>query len=346
MKSTNGQILPLALVLIFVLALLWVMLLNVGKLVKDRIQMQIASDTAVQSACAYRARGLNIAGLLNSWLGVPILGIGIPQASWWMAPPHAIDAGIAKQSIDEVLDTFHEAEKYMTADQKMNGEKIMKGLLRGLLSLIQFSYDTHPKEDPNYAQKQRDFIESVIDVQERYVKSYGGGKAREKAREIARAQGVDDIYIPRGQFSLGLARNKGLIWYLGTLHVWLLEEPEFPILATPYLPINEDDDPTKRWYEQGPGRSFQRQSVRLYSFRRPKSPSNGAFPLGQSVFNMKMPYLYAVASARVYNPDGPMFPTRQQGEGFMGGLSAKTAYDDASNGWHAQLSPIGGIYDH
>src|SRR5207302_6473885 len=109
MKSTSGQILPLALVLILVLAMLWVMLLNVGKLVKDRIQMQIASDTAVLSACAYRARGLNIAGLLNSWLGEPIAGIGIPQASWWPALPHPLGKRVAQQSIDDILETYHEA---------------------------------------------------------------------------------------------------------------------------------------------------------------------------------------------------------------------------------------------
>src|SRR3990170_3981751 len=69
--TLRGQILPLALVLIMGMALVWVMVINVGKLIKDRIQVQIAADAAVQSACAVRARGLNAIGRMNSWLGTP-----------------------------------------------------------------------------------------------------------------------------------------------------------------------------------------------------------------------------------------------------------------------------------
>lgn len=82
MKSRQGQILPPALAMILTMALIWVTVINVGKLVKDRIQLQIAADTAVQSAGAIRARGLSTIGRMNSWLGTPDLGIGLPKAAW------------------------------------------------------------------------------------------------------------------------------------------------------------------------------------------------------------------------------------------------------------------------
>lgn len=83
MKHTNGQILPIALVLILITSLFWVMIINVGMLIKNRIQLQIAADTSVQSACAIRARGLSSIGRLNSWLATPELGIGFPDSAWW-----------------------------------------------------------------------------------------------------------------------------------------------------------------------------------------------------------------------------------------------------------------------
>jgi hypothetical protein len=343
-RSNRGQILPLALVSVLLLALLWVMLLNVGKLIKDRIQMQIAADTAVQTACAYRARGLNIIGVLNSWLGVPVFGIGTPLTSWWAAPGHEMDQDVVKQSVSDLKKAAEEMQKFATSNSQVQGERILTGILRGLMMMIDFCYDTHPDAQPNFAQKQKNFIEAVIQVQENYLKSYGGGWAKFKAQEIAQAQGADDIYIPKGLLSLGLNRNKGLIWYLSTLHVWYAAYPEYPVVIAPFTPINDDEGPTKRWLEQSP--TFYRQSVRLYAFRRPDSKFNGPFPLGGSLFDVQMPYLYSAAAARVYNPDGPMFPTHDEGDGFFGGMSAGREYSRASNGWHTQLVPIGGLYDH
>lgn len=330
--------------MILITALLWVSLLNIGKLIKDRIQMQIAADTAVMSANAYRARALNIAGVLNDWLGTPGVGIGTPFSSWWPTPGHRMGKDVVKQTINDFKDSFGKAKRYMSGDQREQVTGVLEFLLQGLLKMVLLAYDTHPKAEPVYALKQKDFIESVIRVQEDYVKSYGGGKAFEKAREVARLQGADDIYTPKGSFTLGLQRNKGPIWYLGTLHLWFVKNPKFPILIAPWFPINENDDPTKRWYEQGP--HFNRKSMRLYAFRRPSSKWNGTFPLGRNVLNIQMPYLYSVAAGRVYNPDGPMFPRASTSNSFTAGMSASTEYKHARNGWRSQLTPVGGLYAH
>jgi hypothetical protein len=83
MNREHGQILPLGLVFILVMTLFWVMVINIGMLIKSRIQLQIAADTAAQSACAIKARALSSIGRMNSWLGTPAAGIGIPKTAWW-----------------------------------------------------------------------------------------------------------------------------------------------------------------------------------------------------------------------------------------------------------------------
>ncbi len=279
MKSSHGQILPLALVLILIMALFWIMVINVGKLVKDRIQLQIAADTSAQTACAIRARGLNAIGRMNSWLGTPGLGIGTPKAAWW----------------------------------------------------------------PDAARLQKYSVTIIRDLQEAYNRAYGGGRAAELVRGLARRQGADGIYVPAGSYSLRLQRNRGPIWYLSTRHIIVYGVP----VPVPFLPVPqlmEEDPSTKRWYEQGP--RFYKKSLRLYVYRRAHSPFNGPFPLGRNLLGIQMPDLYAVAAARVYNTKGPMFPKASETEGFFGGVAAQKAYKRASQCWQSQLVPVGGIYEH
>jgi hypothetical protein len=83
MMGNRGQVLPLALILVFIMGLMWITVINIGVLIKTRIQMQIIADTAAQSACAIRARALSSIGRMNSWLGTPVLGIGTPMEAWW-----------------------------------------------------------------------------------------------------------------------------------------------------------------------------------------------------------------------------------------------------------------------
>ncbi len=342
MMSDRGQILPMAMVMTLLLALFWVMLLNVGKLITDRVQMQIAADTAVQSACAIRARALNSVGLMNAWLGIPGFAIGAPHLAWWPVPRHAMGTDVILQKGRDIAAAVKAIKKLIVSGVSEGNtvNTILTGLLQGFSSYFGLAYDIHPRPAPNYAALQQKFIHLVIKIQTNYVKTYGGGLAYQRARQIARLQGADDIYVPPRSFSLGLTRNHGDIWYLSTLHVWFKGKPLPPAPSFPDPDYQEDSPATVRWYEQGP--NFHRKAMRLYAFRRPNSPANGPFPLGPS----EMPYLYTVAAARVYNPDGPMFPSPGQTRGEFGGLHAATAYAKASDGWYSQLVPVGGIYEH
>ena len=268
MKSHRGQILPLALVMILVMTLFWVMLINIGMLLKNRVQLQIAADTSVQSACAIRARALSSIGRMNSWLGTPVLGIGSPLASWW----------------------------------------------------------------PDAASLQQDFVKMVRTLQAGYNSAYGGGWAAQLVRNnIAIPQGADAIYSPLGSYSLHLQINHGPVWYLSTRHVVIYGVP----VPVPFLPqILEEDPSNRRWYERASG--FNRTAMRLYVYRRAASP----------LFHIQMPDLYAVASARVYNTGGPMFPIANSSDALLTGLPAQSEYDRAAEHWQAQLVPVGGPYEH
>ncbi len=88
-KQEDGQILVFTVLSILSLTMLWLMVINIGKMVKDRVMMQNAADCAAQTAACIRARGLNMIGPINALLGIPVLTLGTPDFVWWPCPiPH------------------------------------------------------------------------------------------------------------------------------------------------------------------------------------------------------------------------------------------------------------------
>ena len=69
LKDERGQILPFAALTLLALVMFWMTVVNVGKLVRDRIMLQNAADAAAQSAACYQARGLNFVNLWNIYIG-------------------------------------------------------------------------------------------------------------------------------------------------------------------------------------------------------------------------------------------------------------------------------------
>jgi hypothetical protein len=334
MKNRSGQILPIALFEVMIFTVFWLAVLNVGKLIKDRIAIQIAADAAAQSACAIRARGLNAIGLLNSWLGTPVFGIGMPKEAWWPAPVHKLDGKTALGKIKEIQEDIRRARKAFKAGANRQGvDRILLVVLKGALAMFATVYDAHPPVAPNWAAKQKAFITLLRDLQEAYNGAYGGGFAAIMALRAARANGADVIYAPLKSYSLRLQRNYGPIWYLSTLHVWYKGKAIAPTPFFPHEEMMEDDPQTRRWYEQGP--DFHRKSMKIVAYRQAQS---------YSLFSI--PEMYAVSAARVYNPRGPMFPRSDQTRGLMGGWQALKAYRRASQAWLSQLIPVGGIYEH
>ena len=64
-SRSRGQAMPYFFMMMVVLVLCWAMIVNIAKLVKDRMMMQNAADNAALSVAVYKARVLNKLGQLN-----------------------------------------------------------------------------------------------------------------------------------------------------------------------------------------------------------------------------------------------------------------------------------------
>lgn len=308
-KNEKGQIIVFVALSILSLAMFWIMLINIGKMIKDRIMMQNAADAAVQSAACIRSRGLNQIGALNALLGTPLFTLGVPYFVWWPC--------------------FH-----------CNGT---------------FHFDLCDHQ----AKNAKRLVEGIIKAQTGINRSYGGGWAWWAARDTAQRQelsgkegkpsGADEILL--SQLSLNLERNKGDIWYWGSLNIGWLQ----PILVPPFV-IHKHIGPlpvppeicgilvsnTDRWYQRS--KDFHKQKITLVATKRSNSESNKGYPFGKNLFNIRaMPEIRTIASARSYNTSGPMFPERGQDFGFYAAIEYIKAMH---GGWDAQLVPVGKLYQH
>lgn len=73
-KAVRGQAMPYFFMMMVVLVLCWAMIVNIAKLVKDRMMMQNAADNAALSVAVYKARVLNKLGELNFLIGCALYG--------------------------------------------------------------------------------------------------------------------------------------------------------------------------------------------------------------------------------------------------------------------------------
>lgn len=296
-KDEKGQIVVFVALSILSLAMFWLMLINIGKMVKDRIMLQNAADCAAQTAACIRARALNMIGPLNARLGIPGVTLGIPEFVWWICPEQLLG---------------------IPCDCMAKMAKI--------------------------------FVDGIIEAQEEINKTYGGGWAYIQAMAVARRQEINrkgqvcgaDRIFPLDSFSLKLHRNKGDIWYWGT--IWVLTPKGIAPLPVPPQMKGILVRNGKRWYEQD--NDFHKKKLRIVARKESNSLSNRGYPIGKKFFGIKeMPGISAIGAARPYNAIGPMFPKKEQKFG-LAATEEFLPFFLQQKGWDAQLVPVGKGYQH
>lgn len=298
LKDEKGQILPFAALTLLALVMFWMTVVNVGKMVRDRIMLQNAADAAAQSAACMKARALNSIGSINALLGIPVVSLG----------------GIPLESLIELI----------------GGPKIIAEILRLWKFPEVIVWWPYVGTTPPYL-----CVNSLITLQEIYNYTLGGVGAYIIAYNVAKENGADYIIPSPNIFSLdgALKRNEGLIVYCDTLVIWGIPIP---------IPTRWEYD-TNRWLElkEDEDKVHDALKVTVVAF---KKAERGFYPLGKRLLGIdKMPAIYAIASARPYNTEGPMFPSHGQ----MWGVPALKEYLFAMfGGYDAHLVPVGSPFQH
>jgi len=308
--NNSGQLIPLLFIFILIFCLFWFTLLNVGKLMKDKIMMQNAADNSALTCSVLRARALNQLGLLNAILGLPAFGVYVPGLGftigktsyvWWVEPPHK------------------KIGKHTYKDKVKLARKAIKNLI-----LLQ------------------DSIIKTYGGGTTYLYSRKIAK-RQEIDSSNNETGADEI-IPLTSFSLHLKRNSGDIIYLYTTEIYIPPTPITPEIWLWPIPYPyEIERKSKRWLQQD-SKNFHKQMTKIIAYKRVDSLSNTGYPVGSGLLGLKKwPDIKTIASSCVYNKKGAMFPEENKNSFMIAFLEYIKAM---SGGWYAQLVPVRKQFKH
>jgi len=303
-KNQKGQVLPYFLVLSMILLISWAMMINIAKLVRDRMMLQNSVDNTARSVATLQARTLNAIGATN-YLMATVLSFG--------SSPHTPDIGavlrklkidinidfgglmypsfstemIAGSMIDGPFSDYKCLPGYYSEQGVLNIKRLVNGI-QNIQRTILYSYIA------GYGQilaKIPDKNCKVIVMPSRYAKNPGsfslGGSDPVRAAENL----------------LGIKRNSNGIKYYGTYNFCIKGGGHRHFVFARKCTSNKDDKYS--WYVQD--NNFYDQKFVAFGT---KFPDKG-YPVFGKLIGIKGQPVTATGAAGVYNVDGAMLPAAE-----------------------------------
>lgn len=352
-KNISGQALPYFMMMMVALVLCWAMMINIAKLLKDRMVAQNAADNAALSCAVHQARMMNMLARINKAMaeifynetvyvqtGFPLFG--------------SIGAGGGNYGICGILPVIpQKAGKYALAN---NVSKIaaIADIIAGMTK-CNFGRDCPGKAN----QKIKAGINSIIArvnlmvTAQTTISKIGPAFSGTIARDVAKRQEFNSKDEPTGptvpqrpfginSLSANLKKNRQKIEYYEATHSWF---------SIPPVPIVKPDGQHGHWvlskrigeidasWRYGKEDSFHRKRIILRVVKDADDPSNKGYPFLGKWFGIEWPKIHAIAAAAYYNPESASFVLKSENKSEYKKIEENIEAE--SGGWHAQLVPLG-----
>ncbi|MDR2860777.1 MAG: Tad domain-containing protein [Elusimicrobiota bacterium] len=295
LTCNKGQSLYYIMIFVMIIVLSWAMMLNIARLISDRMKMQNIADNAALSIATHRARTLNYVANLNYLIGVTLsLGTN-PGSGYWMTPSYNIDhigATIGFQGSSTGQNNGNVASLKFAVDAMTVLQTLMfymHLLYENNLAykLGQEGYTLLAEPYPNiavFAQPQNlwDLIKN------------------DPMQAISLIQNLIKLSPADVTAEFGLKRNKNKVKYKKTkVNKWFLglnRQAKYYDKGSSY----KDGD---SWLVSTDDITNQKVTVVLQ-----QNKDNTYKPLFSRLLNISMPVMRARSAAIVYNTKGTMFP--------------------------------------
>ncbi len=312
MKNKKGQVLPYTLIMSLILIMSWAMMVNIAKIMRERMMLQNKVDNAVVSVATLQARTLNFLGNTNNLLATVLSTAGYPDSLAYDILIANIPSTIRGKVKDilGVTPTLY-VPSFSTervcgslipgpfCDYKCNGIRTeYKGVknLRSVISSIQKMQDAAVSAYlVNYAAILKHFSTEntkIVVVPSRFIKNI-------------RSLNFGNINLKSVSPSslLGIKKNSKGIKYFKTINYCINV-----VGAHAHFVKAEDYRKDKySWYIQD--ENFYDKKIVALGVQNLDNDKN--YPLFKKVFNIKMPQLIVVSAAGLYNTKGAMFSAEE-----------------------------------
>jgi len=366
----SGQVMPYFLIMMVVLIISWAMLLNIAKLLRDRMVMQNAADNAAISVAVYKARVLNTLGKMNYLIACALYGGENGLLSYHeyaaLVTPTGWPAGLP-------LPAYPMGGFTPDYDPPGSGAPDSQKKVTGLLDASGVWGDT------TQVSIVRKSVKSIVSLQNTLMAPFDkkGVFLSILASEIARRQEKNssgafvacDFAVVNKGYELGLLRNRNGIEYnrskkLESIEAFLAKKAITFVLNAINIPVEvKEVFKSESWAQDRDSwlyadrESFARnQKVVVTAFKKSSSESSNGYPIFGSWLGISNPFYTTNAAAGLYNTGykakgkdtgGSMFPLEKNGQPSNKISRVIIDYKRAEKGgWDAHLVPIGGIFKH
>ena len=308
---SRGQTAPYFLTMAVILAMCWAMMVNIAKLLKDRMMMQNAADNAALSVAVFRARTLNLLGASNYLMAAALSSSAYPC----MVPVPMFNTGYVGGSVSSIPFPFCDKRRSKTSGFDTGVEHAGVNRLRYTVNTI---HNFQKLLVLNYTANSILIAQTIGQRQEKNSRGKNTGADITIPIPAEMAGSLDSHSISSSsqlqlketlmnvspEKSLGIRKNTKTITYYKTINIQI----DFPRRHHIVLP--------KKWMSEETGwytatDDFYRQKVVVLSMKNMDSESNRGYPLLKGFFrDTAWPPAVTVAAAAVYNAKGKMFPGR------------------------------------
>jgi hypothetical protein len=360
--SQSGQAMPYFFMMMIVLVLCWAMLINVSKMIKDRMMLQNAADNAVMAAAINQARTLNMLGQINQMIAKVFydsVPLGPTLGAMGMHPGESFSGGGGG-----VYGVCALAPLLPQGAWQDNVTRVGATIDVYPIGLTKCSVGTGNGSDKveTGVNSMKTQVDGLVELQKKIAQlgpMYSAKIAREVARrqelnaagaETGADQGILDVTFT--DLGLGLERNEIMIEYFGAEHIYG-SVPPIPIVLPPGVHVHivkpyKIGETKDSWYFANK-KEFYKKKITVVVRKKSDSPSNKGYPLLGKIFGIEeWPATYAIASAAVYNKAGAMFVIKDESPWKKKEIKENIdAYDEAEEGgWDAHLVPVGSGFKH
>lgn len=310
MRNRKGQVLPYMLVMSLILILCWAMMLNIAKVLRDKMILQNNVDNAVISVANLQARTLNLLGTTNHLMATILSTAGYPDSLTFELLMNTVPKEL-RSKVKELLVYTPTLLVPSFSTDKICGSMIPGPFCDYRCNSVNTKYSGVKKlrETINAIQKFQDLL--LVN----YLKDYGMllEKFSSQDMQIVVAPSRYVKYITNlniGNFNLnnlkpqtllGIKRNSKKINYYKTTNYCFNIEATHVHFVKPE-PYKTDD---YSWYVQDEN-FYDKKLVAIG-----KKSLNKGYPLFKRIFDIEMPQLLATSSAGLYNVKGSMFPEEE-----------------------------------
>jgi cytochrome c biogenesis protein CcdA len=309
MRNSRGQALPYFLIMMLVLVMSWAMVVNIAKLVRDRIMMQNAADNAALSAAVFRARTLNVIGEANYLMAATLAAGAFPC----LVPVPLCDINFVGGSAGNFPFPFSDINchggmgEYSVEYGGVNRLRYIVTTLARFQRLVVLNYipgtlrvarEIGRRQEIN-AQGEPSGADEIVPVPGEIASSIIGGLSG-SGENLSLSDALSGLSPEK---ALGIERNHKKITYYKSINIGTTGSEHYHAVF-PQQWLQDDVG----WYRAGD--NFYQQKIVTIAFKRSSSPSNAGYPWFGSLFGASSwPATITVAAAAVYNTGGEMFPT-------------------------------------